>query len=75
MDSIYNLSERTVKKYTIYQAYESAKRRLNQTGYKGGICANAISGREDSDRITLKELNEISDKIVDDTLFHSGWWH
>jgi len=61
--SIYTKSEATDKKYTVGQAVESAKRRL-----KGGSwCANALKGRDLSEKITLKELNEISDKIVWDT--------
>lgn len=73
--SIYTRSERTVKKYTVYQATESARRRLNQVkGFKGSICVNALRGRSDSDKITLEELNSLSDSIVDDTMYHEGIW-
>ena len=65
MKSPFTLSERTDKKYTVGQAVASAKRRLKGRSY----CMNAISGRDLSEKITLEELNRISDAIVDDTNF------
>lgn len=71
--NVYTRSERTVKKYTVHQAYESAKRRCDGKSFaKNGICINAISGRAGSEKITLEELNELSDAIYNDTLYHGG---
>lgn len=61
--SIYTLSERTVKKYTIGQAVDSAKRRLGTSR----ICVNAVRARDYKEKITLQELNEIAEEIVQDT--------
>lgn len=65
--TIYTNSEKTVKKYTVGQAVESAKRRLKGQAY----CANSVSNRDFKELITLKELNELSDKIVWDTEYWS----
>lgn len=61
--TIYTKSEKTVKKYTVGQAVESARRRLKGNEY----CSNCISSRNLTDKITLEELNNISDQIVWDT--------
>lgn len=72
-DSIYTRSERTVQKYTVYQAIESARRRLaEKKWFKGKVCTNAVSGRANSEKITLEELNEIADEIVNDTRYYDG---
>lgn len=68
MRSPYTLSERTVLKYTIGQALASAERRLKTKR----VCVNAISGRHLSEKITLEELNRISDAIVHDTEYYGG---
>lgn len=60
---IYTFSERTVKKYTVEQAVESAKRRLKSNS----ICINSIASRDYKEKITLQELNEIAEQIVMDT--------
>lgn len=65
---IYTKSETTVKKYTVGQAFESAKRYLKTKGYSS-FCTNAISKYDLSDKITLAELNKIRDQIIDDTKF------
>lgn len=67
IDAFYTHSEKTVKKYTIYQAVQSAVARLGDR-FKG-VCTNAVHGRADSEKITLKELNDIADQIVRDTKF------
>ena len=64
---IYTKSEMTVKKYTVGQAVESAKRRL-----KGAqMCVNALRGWELSDKITLEQLNTIADQLISD----SNYWN
>lgn len=64
--SIYTKSERTEKKYTVYQAVQSARRRL---GPKRGLCVNALNGLPDCHKITLEELNELQDKMYWDSLY------
>lgn len=68
--SIYTKSERTVKKYTVANAIDSAERRLNKVRIKG-ICMNAVSRRDGQEKITLEELNRISDEIYVDSVYHA----
>lgn len=70
MNYVFTKSERTVRKYTVAQALASAERRLKNAGVKG-TCINAISRRSLSDKITLEELNEISDAIYSDSVYHA----
>ena len=65
----YTRSERTDKKYTIGQALESAKRRLNRIGI-ARYCVNAIQGRDAGEKITLEELNTLADSIYDDSVYY-----
>jgi alpha-D-ribose 1-methylphosphonate 5-triphosphate diphosphatase PhnM len=68
--SVFTLSERTDKKYTIGQAVASAKRRLVNAGINE-MCMNAVSlGCDLKTPITLEKLNQISDAIYDDTTYH-----
>lgn len=69
IDDFYTYSEKTVKKYTVYQAIQSARRTLGER-FKT-FCSNAVTGREESEKITLKELNEIADQIVRDTKYYA----
>lgn len=64
----YTFSERTVKKYKVAQAVESAKYRRNG----GALNLDSIRSRQFSDLITLKELNEIADEIVSDS---ENWYY
>lgn len=66
-NEIYTKSERTVKKYTVGEAVESAKRAL-----KGiPICTNILRGRELSEKITLEELNNIRTRLIDDSHYYN----
>ena len=68
MNSIYTKSERTVKKYTVGEAVESAKRAL-----KGApMCVNAIHNKELSEKITLEELNIIRQRLIDDSRYYNN---
>ena len=71
--TIYTRSERTVEKYTVYQAVESARRRLGADFIsKHGMCVDVLRGRRDDVKITLEELNKISDGIYLDSLYYAG---
>lgn len=64
--SSYTSSEREDKKYTVRQAIASARAR-----YKRPICLDSVpASRNLDEKITLEELNQISDAIVSD----SAWW-
>ena len=64
--SIYTKSERTVKKYTVQDAVDSAKRRL-----KGiPMCINAVTKMDLDEKITLERLNEIASEIVADSHYY-----
>lgn len=62
-------SERTVPKYTVYQALESARRRLEQK-CRGAVSLNvtAVQGRPDAEKITLMELNRLAEDVYQDSL-------
>jgi hypothetical protein len=60
----YTLSERTVRKYTVGQAVESAKRMLK--GVKMNV--TSIHSRELTEKITLEELNKISEQLYIDSV-------
>lgn len=66
MQNIYTKAERTVKKYTVGEAVESAKRAL-----KGiPMCMNAVGDRDLKEKITLEELNNIRQSIIDDSYYY-----
>lgn len=72
IDAFYTWSEKNVKKYTVYQALQSAERRLAANKrFRGNTCVNAISGLQYSDKITLKRLNEIQAQIYQDSLYYA----
>lgn len=70
--SIYTKSERTVKNYTVLDAFNSAKARLSKLGLHQ-VCVDKLKGRADEEKITLEELNEISDTLYMDTLWYDGY--
>ena len=69
---IYTKSERTEAKYTVRQAYMSAKARLEKIGLTQ-VCCNAIRNYDDNDKITLEQLNKLSQDMVDETIYHDDW--
>lgn len=73
---MYTKSERTVKKYIVGNAVESAHRRLRaKYGKDAKLCVNAVSRLSLSDPITLEELNKLAEKMYDDTVYHDyGMW-
>lgn len=69
IDAMYTWSEKNVKKYTVYQAIQSAKRRLEANRrWDGSVNVTAVRGRPDNTKITLQELNEIQEAIYFDSL-------
>jgi hypothetical protein len=36
------------------------------------LCLDALKGKSDSDRLTLVELNELSERLVDDSRFYAN---
>lgn len=71
-DSIYTHRERTVANHSVGEAFESAKRRLKEKNFFGPYCCDAINGMTLDQKITLKELNELAEQIVDDSLWYEG---
>lgn len=66
---IYTHTEKTVKKYTVNQAVEAAKvilkdRKVNK------CCITSIQKRDLNQKITLEEMNKITEQIVDDSTFY-----
>ena len=69
IDEFYTWSEKNVKKYTVYQAIQSAERRLDANKrFCGNLRATSIAGVPLNEKITLKRLNEIQDRIYRDSL-------
>jgi hypothetical protein len=71
IDAFYTLSEKTDSKYTVGFALASAKRQLSARKFRGAVCVNAIAGRALSEKITLREVNEIAERLVYDSLRNS----
>lgn len=63
---IFTEREKTVKRFTVKDAINNAKMRLELAG-KSGMCMDAIKYIGEDKMITLVELNDISDSIVYDT--------
>lgn len=63
----YTKSELTVKKYTVQDAIASAHRRLRGVP----LCLDKLRHRDRSEMITLAELNQLADDLVDD----SHYWN
>ena len=61
----YTERETLERKYTNNDAVAAAKVRLGNRPY----CTNALY-RRGPDRLTLPELNDLADSIVDDTVFY-----
>lgn len=69
IDAFYTYSEKNDKKYSIYQAIQSAERSLaTNRRFKGNINLDAVRGRQLNEKITLRELNEIQEQIRRDSL-------
>lgn len=66
-NSIYTMSERTVRKYTVGQAVESAKRRM----HGADLCINTIRSRAKNEKITLEEMNQIIEELVSDSNYYN----
>lgn len=65
LDNFYTPSEKTVAKYTVYQAVQSAAARLRGKP----VCTDALKGRPNSDKITLQQLNDLADQMVSDSKY------
>ena len=67
MNSIYTKSELTVKKYSVGMAIERAKSRLKGTP----MCMNDVPS-DKSQLLTLAELNDLIDQIVDNSNYYDN---
>lgn len=65
---MYTKRERTERKYPLNKAFENAKAQLPGRS----ICVNAISGRSYAELITLQEVNELAQQMIDDTIYYDG---
>lgn len=70
--NIFTLKERTVKKYTVAQAYSQAKAVLNARGYPQ-VCVNKLRGMTNDTAITLEQMSDLVEEIVADTYFYDSW--
>lgn len=65
--NIYTVKERTELNYTVGKAVKLAEYRLKTTK----ICVNVIQGMNLSDKITLEQMNQLADQIVEDTDYYN----
>lgn len=65
MDSIYTRRERTERDWSVGQALAKAQAVCRTKE----ICVNAISGRALDEKITLEQLNDLADQLIDDTSY------
>ena len=70
-DVIYIQSEKTNKKYTIGQAVEMAKNVLqSKRGHAHtALCTTAVKSRNRTEKITLVELNQLIESMVNDSTY------
>ena len=61
----YTYRERTLKNHAVGEAVKIVEQRLD--GVR--MCTDALKHRDLSDKITLVELNELADKLVDDSFY------
>lgn len=67
----YTEKERTEKKYTVNDAVNAATTILRAKGIKG-TCMDKVRGYSMDDKITLEKLNQISEAVIDDTMYWEG---
>lgn len=72
-DFSYTIAERTVKKYTVGQAVKAAEDVLKAKHRLSKLCVNAVQSRSYTELLTLKELSELTEELVDETLSHEGF--
>lgn len=67
----YTHADQTEKKYAVAKAIAAAKTTLLERHNIHDVCLDSVSkiDVELNKSITLKELNEMSDKIVDDSVY------
>lgn len=54
------------KKYTLNDVFKAVKARIGNRP----ICTNALSRMDRDEKFDIDKLNDLADKIVDDTLFY-----
>lgn len=62
--------EKTVKCTTVANAITSARNVLKESEITDW-CANAVSGRDPKESITIEEASKLTERIVNDSRFHS----
>jgi hypothetical protein len=63
--------EKTVKNKTVADAIAAAKSVLKERGITK-YCINAVSRRDTNEQITVEEMSNLVEKIVDDTHFYNN---
>jgi hypothetical protein len=65
----YSHRERTLKQRTVHNAVENAKKRLEYDGIP--LCTNALRGRNITDPLTIEEVNNLCEELVQDSYHYS----
>lgn len=68
---IYTHKEKTVKDKTTSDAVSAARFILADRYKINNICTNAISHLDEMDKLTIEQMNELTDQIVDDSKYYN----
>lgn len=69
--SIFTYAERTVKSMTVAKAVKAAQDVLRVKHNLRTLCTNSISRLALSDEITIEKASQITEELIDDTLYYS----
>lgn len=67
--NIFTHSESTIPKYKVLQAIEQAKMVIRHNYRKDCLCMNKVQHLSADRSLTLKELSDLVEELVYDTLF------
>jgi hypothetical protein len=73
MSIIYTFKERTVKNKTVQMAVTAALALLKDKG-ETQVCTDMVQKRDRDEAITVVEMNDLVEELVNDSLYHSGKW-
>lgn len=71
MKSIFTQAQRTEKKYPMSLAISQAKSVLRDKNPRLRMCTNAVPKHRDYGRLmTLEEISEITEQLIDDSFYY-----
>lgn len=73
--SVFTHSQRTEKNYTVGAAIKQATEVLAKHYNLTGVCVNKVQHVSQDKPITLNEMSDLIEDLVNDTIYHAGGWH